>query len=284
MPSTPPESPSTAPTHADLSMSGGRGESRKTHAGCIGPDQARHDGPPSRPTKGFLDEIRCGDSDLPLASTASEDLGDGYAFAMTSSRRLAGNPTKLRVRFASALCSLVALLLVVLGWSGLIFVLGALVLPPWLVGAGLCGVSVVLSVVNRRLALGEDDQEASPGSHHTALVRRVTTTLAVGGCVFAFLGDAAVGATYTVLEPSASNGCRAVARESSFLMAGGGQVYSVHPVGVGWRAGSWTADDGIRPIGEGQYELSWGVGGGVLLVQGDGHNPVYPSLHEVTCY
>ncbi len=203
---------------------------------------------------------------------------------MTSSRRLAGHSIKQRVRFAAAVCSLVALLLVGLGWCGLIFVLGAFVLPPWVVSAGLCSVSVVLSVVHGRLIIGEDDRETSPGSHRTALVWRVATPLAVGGCVFAVLGDAAFGATYTVLEPSASNGCRAVARESSFLMAGGGQVYSVHPVGVGWRAGSWTADDGIRPIGDGQYKLSWAPGGGVLLVQGDGHNPVYPSLHEVTCY
>ncbi|MCU1633404.1 MAG: hypothetical protein JWM61_2056 [Micrococcaceae bacterium] len=43
------------------------------------------------------------------------------------------------------------------------------------------------------------------------------------------------------------------------------------------------SDDGIRPIDNEQYELSWGLGGGALLVYGDGRNPVYPSLHEVDC-
>lgn len=203
---------------------------------------------------------------------------------MTPSPKLVGYIRGPRVRFASVLCSLVALLLVVLGWRGLIFVLGTFVLPPWVVSAGLCGVSVILTVVDRRLTRSEDTPETSPGRNHIALVRRLTTALAVGGCVCAFVGDATLSATYTVLGPSASNGCRAVARESSFLMAGRGQVYAVHPVGVGWRTGSWTADDGIRPIDDRRYVLSWGLGSGALLVQGDGHNPVYPSLHDITCY
>jgi hypothetical protein len=202
---------------------------------------------------------------------------------MTSSRDLVSHSLAQRLHWASVLCGEAALVILVLGWCGLILVLGAFIPPPWLVGVVLSAVSVILGLVHRHLVVGKDDRETSPGGRRVAPVWRAVTPLAVGGCVVAFLGDAAFGATYTVLDPSASDGCRAVARESSFLMSGGGQVYSVHPIGVGWRTGSWTADDGIRPIDNEQYEMSWGLGGGALLVHGDGHNPVYLSLHEVAC-
>lgn len=167
-------------------------------------------------------------------------------------------------------------MLVVLGWCGLIVVFGPFVLPPWTIGTALLVAAVILGRIYQRLCIGEDDRPMTPAW-------RAVTTMAAVGCVVAFLGDAAFGATYTVPKPSAPGGCQAVVRESSFLMSGGGQVYSVHPIGVGWRTGSWTADDGLRPIDDEQYELSWGLENGALLVRGDGRNPVYPGLHEVTC-
>ncbi|MCU1633405.1 MAG: hypothetical protein JWM61_2057 [Micrococcaceae bacterium] len=157
---------------------------------------------------------------------------------MTSSRDLVSHSLAQRIRWASVLCGMAALVILVLGWCGLIFALGAFVLPPWVVGTVLSAVSFILGFVHRRLVVGDDDRRTSLGGRRVAPVWRAVTPLAVGGCVVAFLGDAAFGATYSVLEPSASGGCRAVARESSFLMAGGGQVYLVHPVGVGWRTGS----------------------------------------------
>lgn len=195
---------------------------------------------------------------------------------MTMPRRSTGRLSKRRLGRTSVLCAVAAMMLVVLGWCGLMLVLGPFVLPPWTIGTALLVAAVILSCIYQRLGIGEDDRTMTPAW-------RAVTTMAVVGCVVAFLGDAAFGATYTVLKPSAPGGCQAVARESSFLMSGGGQVYSVHPIGVGWRTGSWTADDGIRPITNEQYELSWGLGGGALIVHGDGHNPVYPGLHEVAC-
>lgn len=47
--------------------------------------------------------------------------------------------------------------------------------------------------------------------------------------------------------------------------------------------GSWTADDGIRPIADGSYELKWGLTEGTLLVRGSNGNPVWPALHGVSC-
>lgn len=72
-------------------------------------------------------------------------------------------------------------------------------------------------------------------------------------------------------------------RETSFFVSGQGEVYAVHPAGIGWRAGSWTTDDGIRPIEDGLYELSWNEGGS-LVIEGDGHSPAWPALHEIRCF
>ncbi|MYW34300.1 hypothetical protein GT040_34760 [Streptomyces sp. SID2119] len=54
--------------------------------------------------------------------------------------------------------------------------------------------------------------------------------------------------------------------------------------GVAWKpTGSWTADDGIRPIAGGSYELKWGLKEGTLLIRGSNANPVWPALHGVSC-
>ncbi|MEU0380258.1 hypothetical protein ABZ093_23535 [Streptomyces cyaneofuscatus] len=77
---------------------------------------------------------------------------------------------------------------------------------------------------------------------------------------------------------------RAVVREASFLLAGSGQVFAVGTGGVGWKPmGSWTADDGIRPIAAGSYELKWAPKEGTLLIHGSNANPVWPALHGVSC-
>ena len=168
-------------------------------------------------------------------------------------------------------------------WVGLMLVVGDSIIPPWTVGTVLCGVSVVLAIIGRRTQIGLGNQDSPRERPSTGLLPRALITLGIAGSVLAFLGDAVDGATYTLLRPAGPDGCQAVAREVSFLMAGKGQIYAVHPWGVGWRAGSWTADDGRRPIEEGTYTLSWGVGGGALLVRGDSGNPVWPGLHEVSC-
>lgn len=196
---------------------------------------------------------------------------------MTMPRRSTGRLSKRRLGRTSVLCAVAAMMLVVLGWCGLIQVFGPSVLPPWIPGTALLIAAIILNHTARRVRTGEKDRIMP-------VLWRVVSTMAAVGCVVAFIGDAFFSANYTVLKPSAPGGCRAVVRESSLLMSGAGQVYSIHPIGVGWRTGTWTADDGIRPIGDKQYELSWGVAGGLLTLRGDGRNPVYPSLHEPICH
>lgn len=102
---------------------------------------------------------------------------------------------------------------------------------------------------------GSGTPQARPS---TSFFSRALITLGVAGSVLAFVGDAVYSTTYTLLRPTGPDGCQAVVREASFLVAGQGQVYAVHPCGVGWRTGSWRADDGIRPIDEGRYKLPRG--------------------------
>ena len=39
-------------------------------------------------------------------------------------------------------------------------------------------------------------------------------------------------------------------------------------------AGSWTVDDGYRPVGAGTYELDWGRDRGLLRISGTSTDPV----------
>lgn len=204
--------------------------------------------------------------------------------SMESSRHVAVQSAVRRLGLLIAFCGLSAVVLIALGWSGLIFVLGGVVIPIWGISVVLGVTSIALALFDRRIRAKLNDQG---GLRETSRPRvfavKALISLGVTGCVLAMLGDAAYSATYTVLTPAGSDGCQAVVRETSFFMAGQGEVYAVHRSGIGWRTGSWTADDGARPIESGQYELSWGTGG-TLVVQGDGNDSVWPALHDVECF
>ena len=203
---------------------------------------------------------------------------------MELSRNVTSHSLRGRLRLAAVFCGLPAILLIVLGGFGLIFVIGGVVVPAWTISTGLSAAAVVLTVVDRRnRAKLEDRAPFRDSPWPSVFAVRVLIFMAVAGCALTILGDAAYSTTYRVLTPAGPAGCQAVVREGSFFIAGRGEVFAVHPLVIGWRAGSWTTDDGVRPIEEGQYELSWGVGGGALLVRGDGNNPVWPALHEVIC-
>lgn len=202
---------------------------------------------------------------------------------MGPSRSVDIDHVRRRLRRVSTACGVSAVVLVVLGWSGLMFAVGGVVIPPWATAGVLCGIAIVLEVISRRNRGGPEDQPATRERSRMGNLQLVGIILGFVGAILALLGDAAYGATYTLLNPTGPGGCQVVARETSFWMSGEGQVYAVHPFGVGWRAGSWTADDGVRPIENGRYRLSWGIGGGALLLQADSFNPVWPGLHEVSC-
>ncbi|GAA2177775.1 hypothetical protein GCM10009784_29600 [Arthrobacter parietis] len=186
-----------------------------------------------------------------------------------------------------AFCGLSAVVLLALSWGGLIFVIGDVVVPAWVISAVFCVMSLVFALFDRRSRVKLQRKQEGSGSLRKSRPRvftaHVLTTLGVAGCVLAIVWDVAYSVTYTVLTPAGSDGCQAVVREASFLMAGGGEIYAVHSAGIGWRSGSWTADDGVRPIEAGQYELSWGTTG-TLVVRGDGNDPVWPAVHDVRCF
>ncbi|MCX4993095.1 MULTISPECIES: hypothetical protein [unclassified Streptomyces] len=82
-------------------------------------------------------------------------------------------------------------------------------------------------------------------------------------------------AEYLVLRPAGPGGCTVVVRETSFLVIGNGEAYAVGRSGLALgESGSWTVDDGYRPVGAGAYELDWGRDGGLLRVSGTSTDPV----------
>lgn len=66
-----------------------------------------------------------------------------------------------------------------------------------------------------------------------------------------------------------------IVRETSWLMIGGGEAYTVGRTGIAWGAsGSWTVDDGYRPVADGNHLLEWGRTDGSLTVGGTATDPV----------
>ncbi|MDX3639320.1 hypothetical protein [Streptomyces sp. MB09-02B] len=95
------------------------------------------------------------------------------------------------------------------------------------------------------------------------------------GTTWGAVDDLISNVEYRVLRPAGPGGCTAVVRETSFLVIGKGEVYAVGRTGLALGAsGSWTVDDGYRPIGAGTYELSWGRDSGHLRIGGRSTDPV----------
>jgi len=174
-------------------------------------------------------------------------------------------------------------------WSSVLLLVMGQVVPAWAVGVTLSLIALVLLRVHVARAGSAVEQ---PLTLRQSSQRRfgyaLLSILAVGSTAFSALGD--LGAEYLVLRPTGPDGCTAVVRETAFLFAGSGEVYGVDGVdwvgstGVAWGpSGSWTADDGYRPVAAGTYELKWHRDGGTLLVSGTSADPVYPGLHDIDC-
>lgn len=181
--------------------------------------------------------------------------------------------TGFTVLGAAVGCLVLAFVLLVLGWSWLLLLVAGVVVPGWALSGGL----LVLAFVLWRIGA------AARRPARRVLPRWVVAVLAVLtglGSLLGALGD--LSADYHVLQPSSPHGCQVVVRETAFLFAGSGQVYAVR-FGVGVHRGSWTADDGDRPVGRGDYELRWGADEGTFTVHGSPGNPVWPGLHGLGC-
>ena len=153
----------------------------------------------------------------------------------------------------------------------------------WAVSIALLVASLMLAIIRaRRRQSGPGTTKQGRSVLGTWALRLMVLVAGTGGLLGA-LGDIGFDATYQVLEPQGPAGCRAVVRETSFLMSGGGEVFAVSAVGIGWRMSDWTADDGYRPIAAGSYTVQWGTDSGILDIGGSATDPVWPGIHEVSC-
>lgn len=156
------------------------------------------------------------------------------------------------------------------------------VIPSWAVSGALLLLALVLMGVAAVRHRPEDVRKTGRRVALPPFLRGLAVVVAVLGSAFGALGD--LGAEYHVLHPTGPHGCRAVVRETSFLLAGSGDVYAVGRTGIAWRpVGSWWADDGYRPIAEGTYELRWGPESGSLTLSGRTTDPVMNAVHGVDC-
>ena len=181
------------------------------------------------------------------------------------------------LRRAATCCLVFAAAATVVNFGGLVVVIAGGVLPGWAISATLLAASLALLLICRRAAGGRSGTRQNARS--PLLHRLVAFAVGVSSLTGA-LGD--LGATYHVLEPAGPNGCRAVAREYSFLFAGRGAVYAVGLSGIGTRVSSWTTDDGYEPIADGSYQMHWDSDSGSLALLG-GRDPVWPAVHGVEC-
>lgn len=168
------------------------------------------------------------------------------------------------------------------GWSNVLLLVAGRVIPSWAMSAALLLVSLVLMGVTAVRRRSEDERKTGRRVALPLFLRGLAVVVAVLGSAFGVLGD--VGAEYHVLHPTGPHGCRAVVRETSFLLVGGGDVYAVGRTGIAWRpAGSWRVDDAYRPIAKGTYELEWGPESGTLELRGSTTDPVMDGVHGVDC-
>ncbi|MET9505512.1 hypothetical protein ABZY42_27965 [Streptomyces sp. NPDC006622] len=164
----------------------------------------------------------------------------------------------------------------VASWSSLLLVVHGRVVPGW----GVSAVLLVLSLVPR-WALNRVVRPAdAPGltREQAGRAQRASVLLIVAallGTVWGAVGDLVSGAAYHVLRPSGPGGCTVVVRETSFLVIGNGEAYAVGRTGLALaESGSWTVDDGYRPVEAGTYELDWTRDGGLLRISGTSTDPV----------
>ncbi|MFF3405541.1 hypothetical protein ACFYW8_04875 [Streptomyces sp. NPDC002742] len=175
----------------------------------------------------------------------------------------------------------------VASWSSLLLVVRGRVVPGWGVSAVLLAMALVL-----RWALNRAGRAAGASRlpRERARWARLGSTLLIVTAVLGTAGgavdDLISDARYYVLRPAGPGGCTAVVRETSFLVIGNGEAYAVGRTGLALgESGSWTADDGYRPVDAGTYELDWGRNGGHLRISGTSTNPVFAGegSNDIDC-
>ncbi|MFE6283406.1 hypothetical protein [Streptomyces sp. NPDC057877] len=172
----------------------------------------------------------------------------------------------------------------VASWSSLLLVVQGRVVPGWWLSAALLTLSLLL---HRTLTRRGTEAPGLPPKR-AAWTRRGARLLigtAVLGTAWGAADDLISGAQYHVLRPEGPDGCTAVVRETSYLAIANGEAYAVGHTGLALgTSGSWTVDDGYRPIAAGTYKLSWGRDGGLLRISGTATDPVVSGgWAEIDC-
>jgi hypothetical protein len=159
--------------------------------------------------------------------------------------------------------------------------------------AGLVPAAALLLVGLARRARRERDQ--GPAAGPRAVLARLGRSMSpvvliiVIGSVAAFLVltrlvQGLAGTDYVVLAPVAPDGCRIVARETSFMSAADGSLYLVNGRwGIGHRMLSYAVDDGGHPFQHGFYRLTWSGPTGNLVLSTDHGARAKPNLAWVHC-
>lgn len=165
----------------------------------------------------------------------------------------------LRMDWAIVCCLLLGVLVVMASWTGWIFVIGSYIVRAWMLSSALLVVALIL------LRLRAKARGGSVGWLRS-LVLALLLAAAGAGSAVDVAANMVMDTEYFVLNPYGPDGCRVVARESSFLMGGSGEAYAVNAFGIGRRVGQWSVDNGGRPIEAGSYTMKWASDGGILLV------------------
>lgn len=189
-------------------------------------------------------------------------------------------------RPALALCFMIAVAIVigvVTNWFTVPIVLGFLPADaPSMAAVLLGGAMIPALVLAFRFSVRSSSWPWMLGALRALVVVTALVTWALIGLLW-FVGIVSPFSVH-VLAPSGPDGCRIVVRETSFTWSGSGMVYAL-PAGhaiakpVSWYGG----DDGLRPVSEGLYELSWLGAQARLNVHGTKDDPVWPSEHHVGC-
>lgn len=167
-------------------------------------------------------------------------------------------------------CALAAAVVLVATWRARLVVVDGHVVLGWAVSAGLLTAAAGQLVVGRRHRPGRRDAALAVGA------------LTLAGVLLAAGGHLLWGVAYRGLTPVGPTGCRVLVQETSFLVAGAGEVYVLQGAsGLARHVGSYTADDGGRPVSEGSYTLTWDGDHATLeLLAGD---PVTPGSQSLGC-
>ncbi|WP_166021199.1 hypothetical protein [Streptomyces chilikensis] len=177
----------------------------------------------------------------------------------------------------------------VAAWGSLLLVVQGRVIPGWGVSAALLVAVLVFRWAFTRRRRRDGTSPLGLPRKQAEWARRTSALLivtAVLGTVLEATADLLVSAEYHVLHPEGPEGCTAVVRETSFLVIGDGEVFAVGRTGLAFgTAGSWTVDDGYRPVEEGAYELDWGEETGALRIIGTITDPVVRSdMDGIDCW